>query len=99
MKDLTYLCKIYRISQINHCSTYAILFKKKVFFPDVDTQPGACNVYPLHGKKAFILIAFLSGAMQKKGRRKVRGVPQSQTAALPRHQEEEETASHVIFTI
>ena len=27
---------------------------------------------------------------QKKGKRKVQGVPQSQTAALPRHQEEEE---------
>ena len=29
--------------------------------------------------------------MSKKGKRKVQGVPQSQTAALPRHQEEEET--------
>ena len=28
---------------------------------------------------------------RKKGKRKVQGVPQSQTAALPRHQEEEET--------
>ena len=28
---------------------------------------------------------------QKKGKRKVQGVPQSQTAALPRPQEEEET--------
>ena len=27
----------------------------------------------------------------KKGQRKVQGVPQSQAAALPRHQEEEET--------
>ena len=27
----------------------------------------------------------------KKGNRKFQGVPQSQTAALPRHQEEEET--------
>ena len=27
----------------------------------------------------------------KKGKRKVQGAPQSQTAALPRHQEEEET--------
>ena len=27
----------------------------------------------------------------KKGKRKVQGVPQSQTTALPRHQEEEET--------
>ena len=26
----------------------------------------------------------------KKGKKKVQGVPQSQTAALPRHQEEEE---------
>ena len=29
--------------------------------------------------------------MGKNGKRKVQGVPQSQTAALPRHQEEEET--------
>ena len=29
--------------------------------------------------------------MAKKGKRKVQGVPQSQTAALPRPQEEEET--------
>ena len=28
---------------------------------------------------------------KKKGKRKVQGVPQSQTAALPRHQEEVET--------
>ena len=30
-------------------------------------------------------------ADSEKGKRKVQGVPQSQTAALPRHQEEEET--------
>ena len=29
--------------------------------------------------------------IKQKGKRKVQGVPQSQTAALPRHQEEEET--------
>ena len=29
--------------------------------------------------------------LEKKGKRKVQGVPQSQTAALPRPQEEEET--------
>ena len=29
--------------------------------------------------------------MKKKGKRKVQGVPQSQTSALPRPQEEEET--------
>ena len=29
--------------------------------------------------------------VKKKGKGKVQGVPQSQTAALPRHQEEEET--------
>ena len=28
---------------------------------------------------------------EKTGKRKVQGVPQSKTAALPRHQEEEET--------
>ena len=34
---------------------------------------------------------FKSHNNSKKGKRKVQGVPQSQTAALPRHQEEEET--------
>ena len=29
--------------------------------------------------------------MQKKGKRNIQGVPQSRTAAIPRHQEEEET--------
>ena len=29
--------------------------------------------------------------MKQKSKRKIQGVPQSQTAALPRHQEEEET--------
>ena len=32
-----------------------------------------------------------SKALSKKGKRKVQGVPQSQTTALPRHQEEEKT--------
>ena len=32
-----------------------------------------------------------TGVVCKKGKRKVQGVPQSQTAALPRPQEEEET--------
>ena len=33
----------------------------------------------------------ISHCIVKKGKRKVQGVPQSQTAALARHQEEEET--------
>ena len=39
------------------------------------------------------IIRFLSivRSVGKKGKRKVQGVPQSQTAALPRPQEEEET--------
>ena len=36
-------------------------------------------------------ISYLVDIYRKKGKRKVQGVPQSQTAALPRHQEEEET--------
>ena len=32
-----------------------------------------------------------SATYEKKGKRKVQGVPQSQTAVLPRHQQEEET--------
>ena len=34
---------------------------------------------------------FFSHIGRKKGKRNVQGVPQSQPAALPRHQEEEET--------
>ena len=33
----------------------------------------------------------VTSILEKKGKRKVQGVPQSQTAALPRPQEEEET--------
>ena len=36
-------------------------------------------------------VANTVGVDKKKGIRKVQGVPQSQTEALPRHQEEEET--------
>ena len=39
----------------------------------------------------YIVRLWLLPHIRKKGRRKVRGVPQSQTAALPRPQEEEET--------
>ena len=39
----------------------------------------------------FILRGDLFTKKKKKGKRKVQGVPQSQTAALPRPQEEEET--------
>ena len=35
--------------------------------------------------------ALVSNIQKKKGKRKVQGVPQSQIAALPRHQEEEES--------
>ena len=38
----------------------------------------------------FTLITLIFSLL-KKGKRKVQGVPQSQTAALPRPQEEEET--------
>ena len=41
-------------------------------------------------KISFCIHTFLE-YFQKKGKRKVQGVPQSQTAALPRPQEEEET--------
>ena len=44
----------------------------------------ACKSGPRHSCSRQIKIV-------KKGKRKVQGVPQSQTAALPRHQEEEET--------
>ena len=33
----------------------------------------------------------MTGILEKKSKRKVQGVPQLQTATLPRHQEEEET--------
>ena len=39
----------------------------------------------------WISVVLCSSFVIKKGKRKVQGVPQSQTAALPRPQEEEET--------
>ena len=46
----------------------------------------------LSGKRhATNVSAYASIMTKKRGKRKVQGVPQSETAALPRHQEEEET--------
>ena len=41
--------------------------------------------------EAYTIFHTCSKILTKKGKRKVQGVPQSQTAALPRPQEEEET--------
>ena len=41
-------------------------------------------------KNAISFELLYSGFVQKKDKRKVQGVQQSQTTALPRHQEEEE---------
>ena len=49
------------------------------------------NDYPLAPEKISVQEGWLSSYQTKKGKRKVQGVPQSQTAALPRPQEEEET--------
>ena len=42
-------------------------------------------------KCSFLVLCEKSQFITKKGKRKVQGVPQSQTAAHPRPQEEEET--------
>ena len=42
-------------------------------------------------KYTFLWHTFIWTNKQKKGKRKVQGVPQSQAAALPGHQKEEET--------
>ena len=47
------------------------------------------NMFSCRSKEIIILIPLL--IREKKGKRKVQGVSQSQAAALPRHQEEEET--------
>ena len=49
------------------------------------------NIYTGCLVRATPLTVFLPIILKKKGKRKVQGVPQSQTAALPRPQEEEET--------
>ena len=46
----------------------------------------------IHGLMHFVTFYYLYVCLEKKkGKRKVQGVPQSQTAALPRPKEEEET--------
>ena len=47
-----------------------------------------CNVYRIIWSMSFITS---ENSNVKKGKRKFQGVPQSQTVALPRPQEEEET--------
>ena len=64
-------------------SVYAELYRKVFVYLAVDT-------------KVYSTFSFFYARPQyrthlKKGKRKVQGVPQSQTAALPRPQEEEET--------
>ena len=51
---------------------------------DVEQMDHGLFRLPVTSKVLFLNIG-------KKGKRKVQGVPQSQAAALPRHQEEEET--------
>ena len=56
--------------------------------------PDKHHIMKLHKEKlqqTTIIWLWLYSGIQKKDKRKVQGVPQSQTAALPRHQEEEET--------
>ena len=71
-----------------------IVFSKNVMpKPPLQLEPSVCapltlaNSQRLEGKK----VREKSKTGGKKGKRKVQGVPQSQTAALPRPQEEEET--------
>ena len=49
------------------------------------------HFFVLENKSIFIVAGTCANNMRTKGNRKVHGVPQSQTAALPRLQEEEET--------
>ena len=58
----------------------------KTFLARLYENTGRAIALPL----ALALAAALTKNV-KKGKRKIQGVPQSQTAALPRHQEEEET--------
>ena len=46
--------------------------------------------YPIN-RASLLFVRNISDTIKKKGKRKAQGVPQSQTAALPRPQEEEET--------
>ena len=47
----------------------------------------------MHGYVSFTILykMYIFEMLHKKGKRKVQGVPQSQTAVLSRHKEEEET--------
>ena len=56
---------------------------------DMEFNPSKCTV--IHVTRSKTAIPSSSPYMKKKSKRKVQGVPQSQTAALPSHQEEEET--------
>ena len=47
--------------------------------------------HPLIKKKGEAKLLIVIGLKKRGGKRKVQGMPQSQTASLPRHQEEEET--------
>ena len=59
---------------------FALIFFFFFFFFFYEIHTNAKHILLLHGTFS-----------KKKGKRKVQGVPQPQTAALPRPQEEEET--------
>ena len=69
--------------------------KKRIFQLQVEIRQRSFFVYKVFNNITFRVVIFTSPkdivTIEKKGKRKVQGVPQSQTAALPRHQEEEET--------
>ena len=72
--------KIYILLSI-FCDRFKIL--------NYDNTKSLRQIYNMMLEDMQLLLERLSWA--EKGKRKVQGVPQSQTAALPRHQEEEET--------
>ena len=66
------------------CSASLILF--------ASYSPAPLFMRPRHFVRTCAICSHDSvGMLKKKGKRKVQGVPQSQTAALPKPQEEEET--------
>ena len=96
-QNLSYSRKIQYISrpslEIGQTSQYRMVFGSiggQFHFSNTQfSQSGfVCN--SIQSQTPIVCIS--SCGHSKKGKRKVQGVPQSQTAAFPRHQEEEETS-------
>ena len=87
LKDLDQ--KLSHLDPVQRRELKQLIHQYEHLFPDIPTRTD--KIYHDVNVEDSQPVKQHSYIMKKKGKRKVQGVPQSQTASLPRPQEEEET--------